>query len=285
MIELKSPSERAALREAGLVVAAVLALLAAAVAPGVTTRDLDRLAEAEIRRRGGEPVFKGYQPHPRQPAYPGSVCVSINDEVVHGKHSLVGKMPGGHWQQVAHLRLLLAYQMLLPGKKLIFMGNEFGQEREWIHDQSLDWHLIREPEHQGVADLVRDLNYLYRDEPSLAHTDADPAAFRWVAADDADASVFAWLRMEPSCRPILAVMNATPVPRHHYRVGVPTGGHWAELLNTDAQSYGGGGMGNLGGTEAIAGPWHGLSAHLALTLPPLSLIVLAPGTPSGAADI
>lgn len=203
-----------------------------------------------------------------------------HDEVVHGKHSLVGKMPGGHWQQLAHLRLLLAYQMLLPGKKLLFMGNEFAQEREWIHDQSLDWHLMREPEHQGVADLVRDLNHLYRREPSLAHTDANPAAFRWVAADDAEASVFAWLRTEPSCRPILAVMNATPVPRHHYRVGVPTGGHWAELLNTDANSYGGGGMGNLGGTEAIDNPWHGLSSHLALTLPPLSVIVLAPDSDS-----
>ncbi len=200
-----------------------------------------------------------------------------HDEVVHGKGSLAGKLWGDRWGKLAQLRMLLAYQWLLPGKKLLFMGSEFGQLAEWNHDQSLDWHLLGQPPHQGIARLVADLNRLYRGEPSLLATDHDPDAFRWVVADDAAQSVYAWLRATPGGRPILAVMNATPIPRFGYPVGVPVAGEWHELVNTDADVYGGGNLGNFGAATATAPPFPGGAPRLALTVPPLALVVLAPG--------
>ncbi len=198
-----------------------------------------------------------------------------HDEVVHGKGSLVEKLSGDDWQKRAQLRMLLAYQWLLPGKKLLFMGGEFGQHAEWNHDQSLDWHLLDEPAHRGTARLVADLNRLYRAEASLGATDHHPDTFQWVVADDASQSVYAWLRTTPVGRPVLAVMNATPVPRLGYQVGVPVAGAWQELLNTDADTYGGSNLGNWGEVVASAPPQPGGTPRLALTLPPLSLLVLA----------
>lgn len=199
-----------------------------------------------------------------------------HDEVVHGKGSLMEKLPGDDWRKRAQLRMLLAYQWLLPGKKLLFMGSEFGQYTEWNHDQSLDWHLLEQPEHRGIARLVADLNRLYRAEASLGATDHDPDNFRWVVADDASQSVYAWLRDSPSGRPVLAVMNATPIPRLGYHLGVPAAGAWQELVNTDAETYGGSNLGNWGAVTANAPPFPGGAPRLALTLPPLSLLVLAP---------
>jgi 1,4-alpha-glucan branching enzyme len=199
-----------------------------------------------------------------------------HDEVVHGKGSLVGKMPGDDWRKLAQLRMLLAYQWLLPGKKLLFMGGEFGQWAEWNHDQSLDWHLVDQPEHRGIARLVADLNRLYRAEASLGATDHQPDTFRWVVADDASQSVYAWLRTAPGSRPVLAVMNATPMPRFGYPLNVPLAGGWQELLNTDADTYGGTNLGNWGAVTASAPPFPGGAPRLDLTLPPLGLVVLAP---------
>ncbi len=199
-----------------------------------------------------------------------------HDEVVHGKGSLVGKLSGDDWQRRAQLRMLLAYQWLLPGKKLLFMGGEFGQPAEWNHDQSLDWHLLDKLEHRGIARLVADLNRLYRAEASLGTTDHHPDTFQWVVADDASQSVYAWLRTTPAGRPVLAVMNATPVPRLGYQVGVPVAGIWQELVNTDADTYGGSNLGNWGEVAASAPPLPGGAPRLALTLPPLGLVVLAP---------
>ena len=203
-----------------------------------------------------------------------------HDEVVHGKRALVEKLPGDSWQQLAQLRLLLAYQWLLPGKKLLFMGGEFGQRTEWNHERSLDWHLLERPEHQGVARLVSDLNRLYSAEPSLATTDRSPESFRWVVADDAAHSVYAWLRTSSRGRPVLAVMNAPPVPRSHYQLGVPAGGTWEELLNTDADLYGGSGLGNWGAAASEAAAQGEWPHRLTLTLPPLALLVLAPAAAS-----
>jgi 1,4-alpha-glucan branching enzyme len=200
-----------------------------------------------------------------------------HDEVVHGKGSLLGKMAGDDWQRFANLRLLLAYQMAQPGKKLLFMGGEFGQWREWSHDRSLDWHLLELPSHQGVERWMRDLNRLYREEKAMHERDAEPAGFEWVDANDSDNSVASFLRRgsDPG-DVILAVFNFTPVPRRNYRVGVPSGGSWRELLNSDAREFGGSGQGNMGGVEAAPLPSHGRPHSLMLTLPPLAAVFLRP---------
>jgi 1,4-alpha-glucan branching enzyme len=198
-----------------------------------------------------------------------------HDEVVHGKGSLIGKMPGDRWQKFANLRAYFAYMWTHPGKKLLFMGGEFGQDREWSHDRSLDWHLLEDPAHRTLQTLVRDLNRLYREVPALHVRDAEPEGFEWVDATDADNSVYAYLRHGgPDDPPLLVVCNFTPVVRGGYKVGVPRDGAWVERLNTDAAIYGGSNVGNSGIVFADSEGWQGRPASLSLTLPPLATIVL-----------
>jgi 1,4-alpha-glucan branching enzyme len=196
-----------------------------------------------------------------------------HDEVVYGKRSLLSKMPGDDWQKFANLRLLFGCLFTQPGKKLLFMGGEFGQWREWNHDASLDWDLLERPLHQGLQRWVRDLNTLYRGEPALHQLDCDPTGFEWIDCNDADQGVLAFLRKgkDPKAA-VLIACNFTPVPRHEYLVGVPQDGVWAELLNSDAPLYGGSGQGNLGGVTATPLPSHGRPYSLTLTLPPLAVV-------------
>ncbi len=199
-----------------------------------------------------------------------------HDEVVHGKGSLLSRMPGDDWQRFANLRLLLAYLYAQPGKKLLFMGGEFGQRGEWRHDHSLDWHLLEHEPHLGVRRLVGDLGRIYREQPALHQLDCDPAGFEWVDASDPAASVMSFLRKSSSgAPPVLVVCNFTPVVRHGYRMGVPTAGTWTELVNTDAAGYGGSGQGNLGGVRADEEPMHGRPWSVELTLPPLACLFLS----------
>ncbi len=201
-----------------------------------------------------------------------------HDEVVYGKGSLIRKMPGDRWQKFANLRAYFGLMWTYPGKKLLFMGCEFAQDREWNHDTGLDWDLLDVPEHHGVQSLVRDLNAAYRGIPALHVGDCDPSGFRWVVVDDAGNSVFAYLRLaKDGAAPVLVVCNFTPVPRHGYRVGVPVGGSWSEVLNTDAAAYGGSGVGNGGTTVADGEPAHGFPVSLNLTLPPLATVILRAG--------
>jgi 1,4-alpha-glucan branching enzyme len=197
-----------------------------------------------------------------------------HDEVVYGKRSLLAKMPGDDWQKFANLRLLYGYMYAQPGKKLLFMGGEFGQWREWNHESSLDWHLLRHPAHAGLRRWVEDLNRLYRAEPALHELDCNPAGFEWVDCTDWESSVLSFLRKGAAGDAVLVVCNFTPVPRSGYRVGVPHGGFWRELLNGDAGDYGGGGMGNLGGVAAEAERFHGRPWSIRLTLPPLAVLFL-----------
>jgi 1,4-alpha-glucan branching enzyme len=200
-----------------------------------------------------------------------------HDEVVHGKRSLVGKMPGDEWQRFANTRAYFGFMWGHPGKKLIFMGGEFGQDREWNHDTGLDWHLLDAPAHKGVQLLIRDLNHAYRENRAMHARDSDPSGFTWVVIDDAAQSVFAWLRHgDEGDRPVLVVCNFTPVPRAGYRLGVPCAGHWQELLNSDAEIYGGSNMGNYGGAYTEDVPWQGHGQSVTLTLPPLATIWLRP---------
>jgi 1,4-alpha-glucan branching enzyme len=197
-----------------------------------------------------------------------------HDEVVHGKGSLLDKMPGDPWQRRANLRLLLGYQYVQPGKKLLFMGGEFGQWREWSHDRSLDWHLLEDPAHRGLQRWVRDLNTTYRAEPALHEHDCRPEGFTWIDCNDAEQSTIAFLRQgRAPDEALLVACNFTPVPRHNHRVGVPWGGTWWEILNGDALLYGGSGQGNLGGVEATPVAWHGRPGSIVVTLPPLAIVV------------
>ncbi|MEW6221258.1 MAG: 1,4-alpha-glucan branching protein GlgB [Thermodesulfobacteriota bacterium] len=200
-----------------------------------------------------------------------------HDEVVHGKGSMIGKMPGDDWQKFANLRLLYGYQYTHPGKKLLFMGAEIGQWAEWSHDASLEWHLLDHHPHQGLRRWVRDLNTLLRGEPALHAIDDEPAGFSWIDCSDAQQSILAYLRR--GRRPedlVLCVANCTPVPRHNYRIGVPQGGIWEEALNSDAVLYGGSGMGNLGEVAATPVAAHGHFRSLNLVLPPLAMLILRP---------
>ena len=199
-----------------------------------------------------------------------------HDEVVHGKGSLIGKMPGDTWQQFANLRLLFGYMWTHPGKKLLFMGGEFGQRREWAHDSALEWWVLKFGEHSGVKRWVADLNALYRSEPALHTRDFEASGFRWIDASDYQASVIAYLRCGDSGPPVLVVCNFTPVPRVNYGVGVPCMGFWSEVLNSDSAYYGGSGSGNYGGVDATAVPAHGFMQSLSLTLPPLGIVILKP---------
>ncbi len=198
-----------------------------------------------------------------------------HDEVVHLKGSLLTRMPGDDWQRFANLRVLLGYMVGHPGKQLVFMGGEFGQWREWNHDISLDWHLLDSPRHRGLQRWVRDLNTFYRGEPALYQVDHDPAGFEWVDCRDAERSVVSFVRRarDPH-RTVLWVVNFTPLPRWNYRVGVPSSGWWREALNSDAELYGGSGLGNFGGLESAPLPMHGRPHSLTLTLPPLAVVAL-----------
>ena len=200
-----------------------------------------------------------------------------HDEVVHGKGSLLAKMPGDRWQQLANLRALLAWMWAHPGKQLLFMGAELGQDREWSHDRSLDWHLLDLEPHRGVQRLVQELNQLYRDNPALWDRDFDPEGFRWIDANDADQSVLSFLRLSADGGHKLAcVANLTPVVRSRYFIGLPDGGRWTEALNTDDARFGGSGVIN-GEVHARDEAWHGLPYSVELTLPPLGVVWLRPG--------
>ncbi len=209
-----------------------------------------------------------------------------HDEVVHGKGSLVSKMPGDKWQRLANLRALYAYMWAHPGKKLLFMGQEFAQEAEWSEERSLDWHLLEDPQHAGVQALVRDLNRAYRDEPALWELDSDPAGFYWLEPNDADANVVAFCRTSTDqrahaaggggSRVVACVCNLSPVPRENYRLGLPRSGRWTELINTDAGTYGGANVGNVGGVQTEPIPWHSQPFSAQVTLPPLGVVWLTP---------
>jgi 1,4-alpha-glucan branching enzyme len=208
--------------------------------------------------------------------YTENFCLAIShDEVVHGKGSLIGKMPGDDWQKRANVRSLMGYMMGHPGKKLLFMGSEFGQYREWNHDHSLDWHLLDYPAHQGIQQWVKDLHALYKAEPALYQRDFRPEGFRWIDCSDAEASIYSYIRYgaDPSDN-IVFVCNLTPVVRQDYRIGLPEEGQWEERLNSDAAIYGGSNVGNNGSVWTDKHPWQGqpFSAHL--VLPPLACLVL-----------
>jgi 1,4-alpha-glucan branching enzyme len=198
-----------------------------------------------------------------------------HDEVVHGKRSLLLKMPGDRWQKFANLRAYFGFMWSHPGKKLLFMGGEFGQEREWDHDRGPDWHLLDDPMHEAVQRVVRDLNVLYRTIPALHKKDCAAEGFAWVIADDRLQSVLGYLRFgDAGDAPVLVMCNFTPVPRYAYRVGVPQGGQWREIFNSDAAIYGGSNVGNAGVCVATGVPSHGHPNSLDLVLPPLATIVL-----------
>ncbi len=229
-----------------------------------------------------DPVFRKYRPdlltfsiwYAFRERY---ILPLSHDEVVHEKSSLAGKMPGDEWRKRANLRLLYGYMFTHPGKKLLFMGGEFGQWSEWSHDAGLEWDLLQYPPHRGILRWVTDLNRLYQREPALHERDADPAGFEWVDFSDVEKSIVSYLRRGLSAdNVVLVVCNCTPVPRYGYRVGVPFGGFWEEVLNSDAVEYGGSGVGNLGGVEAEQVSVHGRPWSLPLTLPPLGAVIFAP---------
>jgi 1,4-alpha-glucan branching enzyme len=197
-----------------------------------------------------------------------------HDEVVHGKRSVLGRMPGDEWQRFANLRAYYGFMFGHPGKKLLFMGNEFAQEHEWRHDHSLDWHLLEQPRHAGVRALVRDLNALYRKLPALHERDCDSNGFEWLVTDDADRSVFAWLRKGSRERDYcVVIVNFTPRVYTDYRVKVPLPGVWREVLNTDAAIYGGSDVGNAGGVETLK---DSTIPEVTLVAPPLAAVFLVP---------
>jgi len=229
-----------------------------------------------------DPVFRKYHHHALTfsiwYAWTENFVLPLShDEVVYGKGSLIGKMPGDEWQQFANLRLLYGYMWGHPGKKLLFMGGEFGQRREWQHDESLEWYVLQYPLHAGVQRWVRELNRLYRDTPALYELDFSQQGFEWIDCNDAEGSVLAFLRKDRTRGGVvLVVCNFTPMLRENYRVGVPRGGLWRERLNSDAREYGGSGQGNLGAVEASPLPAHGRFHSLSLRLPPLGVLFLTP---------
>ena len=196
-----------------------------------------------------------------------------HDEVVHGKGSLLGKMPGDRWQQFANLRALYGFMWAHPGKQLLFMGGELAQEREWSHDRSLDWHLLEQADHAGVQALVRDLNHRYRERPALWSIDFEPAGFTWLVADDADTNVVAFLRHGRGGEVLLCAANLSPVPRAGYRLGVPTPGRWRKVMDTDDTRYGGSGA--FAGQPDVFGDgaaWQGQPHSASVDLPPLAVV-------------
>jgi len=226
-----------------------------------------------------DPVFRKYH-HDKLTfsiwyAFTENFMLSLShDEVVYGKGSLLAKMPGNEAEKFGNLRLLFGYFYTHPGKKLLFMGGEFGQWKEWAHDSSLDWHLLQYPLHRGLLKLVHDLNLLYREERALHELDCERDGFEWIDFSDREQCIISFLRKGKSTEePILVVCNFTPVARYNYRVGVPLSGHWKELLSSDSIEYGGSGYGNFGGLDASPVPFHGRDNSLSLTLPPLGILI------------
>jgi 1,4-alpha-glucan branching enzyme len=199
-----------------------------------------------------------------------------HDEVVHGKRSLAAKMPGDFWQRLANVRALLGFMWSFPGKQLLFMGCELGDEREWSEERGMDWSLRHDPPHAGVAHLVRDLNAAYRANPSLWTRDTTPEGFSWIVGDDAANNTFAFQRIGDEGELLVCVANFAAVPHEGYRLGLPRSGRWTEVLNTDAEIYGGSGVGNLGTVYADGHGWHGQPASASLRLPPLGVLWLRP---------
>lgn len=208
-----------------------------------------------------------------------------HDEVVHGKGSLWGRMPGDDWNKAAGLRSLLAFMWAHPGKQLLFMGGEFGQPQEWSEQRSLDWHLLDEPLHRGVQDLLRALNSVYKTTPALFSQDTSPEGFAWIDANDSGGNVLSFLRIGADGSRLACVANFAGVPHHDYRVGLPSAGRWREVVNTDAEAYGGSGVGNLGAVEAVTSPWHGQPASAILQLPPAGVLWLAEETPPAVPEL
>ena len=200
------------------------------------------------------------------------ILVLSHDEVVHGKRSLLSKMPGDEWQKFANLRMFYAWMYGQPGKKLLFMGSEFGQVNEWNHDQSLDWHLLGLPRHDGLRRLVQHLNYTYKSEPALWQQDDSYEGFEWIDFHDADNSVVSFLRKSRDGETIVFVINATPVVRYNYRLGVPKSGFYREIINSDAETYGGSNVGNLGGAKSEDRPLMGREHSVIIHLPPLATV-------------
>ena len=229
-----------------------------------------------------DPVYRKFEHNALtfRAIYAGSenfVLALSHDEVVYGKGSLWGKMAGDSWQKCANLRLLLGYMYALPGKKTLFMGGEFGQRLEWNHESQLEWNLLAEAPHHGILRWTEDLNRTYRREPALYELDFQPEGFDWIDCCDTEQSVISFLRRGKSdAAPLAIVCNFTPVPRHNYHLGVPSGGFWRELLNSDAGDYGGSGQGNAGGVEAAPLPHHGRPWSLNITLPPLAILIWKP---------
>ena len=199
--------------------------------------------------------------------------VLSHDEVVHGKRSIINKMPGDFWQKFANTRLLYAFMWTMPGKKLLFMGNDIGQWNEWNCNQSIDWHLLGFEPHQGLSRLITHLNYLYRNEPALHQKDFEADGFEWIDFQDADNSIISWIRKgdHPDDQMIF-VANCTPVPRLDYRLGLPTGGYYKEVLNSDSEFYFGSNVGNGGGGWAQEQPWQNRSHSMQIQLPPLAVV-------------
>jgi 1,4-alpha-glucan branching enzyme len=197
-----------------------------------------------------------------------------HDEVVHGKRSLLGRMPGDDWQRFANLRAYYGFMYGHPGKKLLFMGAEIAQEREWDHDQSLDWHLLEQDRHRGVQNLVRDLNRVYRDTAAMHELDFSNTGFEWIDWQDADSSVLCWIRYAQDGSFVICMSNFTPLVRRGYRIGVPQQGSYTELLNTDAEEYGGSGVGLHADLHTENTPAHGRTQSLQLDLPPLATLIL-----------
>jgi 1,4-alpha-glucan branching enzyme len=206
-----------------------------------------------------------------------------HDEVVHGKRSLLDRMPGDYWQKFANLRAYFGSMFCHPGKKLLFMGAELAQWREWDHDGSLDWHLQGEPQHAGIQKLIRDLNSVYRATPALYQVDFEPQGFEWIDLHDRDSSIFSWLRRARDGSYVVCVVNLTPVVRHDYRLGIPEAGTYHELINTDSLTYGGSGLANPGDLPSDSIGANGRGHSLRLTLPPLATLILGPGAPANMA--
>ncbi len=230
-----------------------------------------------------EPVHRKYHHHEMTfslvYAWSENFILPIShDEVVHGKGSMIGKMPGDGWEKFANLRAYYGYMWTHPGKKLLFMGQEFAQGREWNYATSLDWHQTDIPEHRGIQLLVRDLNHMYRDNPALHLNDCRPEGFEWLESNDAENSILVFMRKGAPGDPMIVVaLNMTPVERTGYRIGFPEAGRWSEILNSDAAQYGGGDRGNLGGIETQPTGWHNQANSAEITLPPLSVVVFRQG--------
>src|SRR4029077_7997333 len=200
------------------------------------------------------------------------ILVLSHDEVVYGKRSLLSKMPGDEWQKFANLRMFYGWMYGQPGKKLLFMGGEFGQWREWNHDAELDWHLLQAPRHDGLRRLGQHLNYIDKTEPALWQCDDSYEGFDWIDFHDADHSVVSFLRKSREGEAIVFVVNATPMVRQNYRLGVPRSGFYREIINTDAETYGGSNVGNLGGVHSETVPWMGREHSILIQLPPLGTL-------------